>query len=155
MTCHPQYGGNRKASMGASTIMEVMAAMFIVALLVLAVYGAITSGITTVRMARENLRATQILIEKMEAIRLYHWEQLNSAFIPSTFVVNYDVNNPSTNSGILYQGKVSIEAASTGTTYSDAMKLVTVRIDWSTGHIPRSRELTTFVTRGGLQNYMY
>ena len=135
--------------------MEVMVAMFLLALLVVAVYGAISNGISTMRMARENLRATQILTEKMETIRLYHWDQLKPGFVPTNFVANYDVNSNSTNSGILYYGSLSITPADTGTSYSDEMKLVTVRLDWKTGHIARTRQLTTYVCRTGIQNYIY
>ena len=135
--------------------MEVMVAMFLLALLVTAVYGAISNGISTMRMARENLRATQILVDKLETIRLYHWDQLQPGFIPTNFVVNYDVNSKSTNSGILYYGSLSIDPADVGTTYSDEMRLVTVRLNWTTGHIARTRQLTTYVCSSGIQNYIY
>lgn len=135
--------------------MEVMVAMFLLALLITAVYGAISNGISTMRMARENLRATQILLERMETIRLYHWAQLKPGFVATNFVANYDVNSKSTNSGILYYGSVSIAPANAGTSYSDNMRLVTVRLDWKTGSIARSRQLKTYVSRSGIQNYIY
>jgi type II secretory pathway pseudopilin PulG len=135
--------------------MEVMVAMFLLALLISAVYGAISNGISTMRMARENLRATQILLERMETIRLYHWGQLVPGFVQTNFVANYDTTSQSTNSGILYYGSVSIAPADTGTSYSDDMKLVTVRLDWKTGRIARTRQLTTYVCRTGIQNYVY
>ena len=128
--------------------------MALIGMIVLAVYGAITSGMGTMRMARENLRATQILLDKMEAMRLYNWDQVNSAFIPPTFIANYDVNSP-TNSGILYYGTVEINGANTGTTYAGDMKQVTVRIRWKTGAIARTREMSTYVCRTGIQNYIY
>jgi len=136
-------------------ILELVIAIALIGMLVLAVYGAITSGTGTVRMARENLRATQILLEKMEAIRLYNWDQTDTNFIPSTFTVNYDVTSTSTNSGILYYGQVTLAPANTGTSYSDDLKLVTVRLDWKTGQITRSRQLSTYVCRTGIQNYIY
>src|SRR5829696_8967031 len=82
---------------GGLTLLEVVVAMAIVGLVVLAVYSAITSGMSSLRMARENLRATQILVEKSEALRLYNWDQLNTNFIPSRFVAPYDVNTTATN----------------------------------------------------------
>ena len=124
-------------------------------MIVLAVYGAITSGMGNMRMARENLRATQILLDKMEAIRLYDWDQVNTNFIAPNFIVNYDVTTASTNSGILYYGSVILAPANTGTSYSDDLKLVTVRLNWKTGRIARSRDLSTYVCRTGIQNYIY
>jgi Tfp pilus assembly protein PilV len=155
MRCQKCSTGSHRTLARGSTIVEVVVALFLIKLLVLAVYGAISTGITTVRMARENLRATQILVEKMEAIRLYNWEQLDSTFIAPTFVSNYDVKAADTNAGVLFHGTVSIEPADVGTSYSDSMKQVTVRLDWKTGKISRSRELITLVARSGIQNYIY
>jgi prepilin-type N-terminal cleavage/methylation domain-containing protein len=120
------------------SILELVIAMALIGMIVLAVYGALTSGMGTIRMARENLRATQILLDKMEAI-----------------IANYDVNSPGTNSGILYYGTVEINNANTGTTYAGDMKQVTVRISWKTGPIARTREMSTYVCRTGIQSYIY
>jgi type II secretory pathway pseudopilin PulG len=139
----------------AFTFVEVVTAMALIGMLVLAVFGAITSGVGTMRMARENLRATQVLLEKMEALRLYNWDQLNTNFMPTAFVVPYDVNSTNTSRGILYYGQVTIEPADTGASYNDNMRRVTVHLDWKTGHIARTREMTTYVCRSGLQNYVY
>jgi uncharacterized protein (TIGR02598 family) len=145
----------KRATGAGFTFVEVVTAMAVIGLLVLAVYGAITSGVGTMRMARENLRATQVLLEKMEALRLYNWDQLNTNFMPAAFVVPYDVNSTNTSAGILYYGRVTIEPADTGASYNDQMRRVTVRIDWRTGHIARTREMTTYAARSGLQNYVY
>jgi uncharacterized protein (TIGR02598 family) len=150
-----RYQQHRRIRGSAFTFVEVVTAMGVIGLLVLAVYGAITSGVGTMRMARENLRATQVLLEKMEALRLYNWDQLNTNFMPATFVVPYDVNTTNTKTGILYYGRVTIEAADTAASYNDQMRRVTVRLDWRTGHIARTREMTTYVARSGLQNYVY
>jgi type II secretory pathway pseudopilin PulG len=155
MNCQLIPNRHELRSLKAFTILEVVVAMTLLLMLVVAVYGGISSGMTTVRMARENLRAKQILLEKMEALRLYNWDQLNGGFLSPNFIVNYDVNNSSTNSGVLYRGTVSIKAAPLGTTYDDQMRLVTVRLDWKTGLVPRHRELSTYVCRSGLQNYIY
>jgi Tfp pilus assembly protein PilV len=137
------------------TLLEVVVALAILGMMVLAVYGALTSGVTSLRMARENLRATQILVERTEALRLYTWDQLNTNYVPANFIVPYDIQATATNSGVLYYGTVSIGAANLGTTYSTDVRVVTVRLNWKTGRLPRSRELTTYVCRTGIQNYVY
>ena len=139
----------------AFTIVEVVVALALIALLVVAVYSAIASGIGTVRMARENLRATQILLEKTEVIRLYHWDQLKAGFVPVQFVANYDTTSASTNTGILYYGTVQIAPAVTGTTYADDMREVTVTVNWKTGSLNRTRQMKTYVCKSGIQNYVY
>ena len=138
------------------TLVEAVFALAILGLIVLAVYGAITSGVTSLRMARENLRATQILVEKTESLRLYNWDQLNTNFIPSRFIAPYDATTGSTNSGVLYYGSIElINNPDVGTSYSNSLRLVTIRLDWTTGRIKRSRELSTYVCRTGIQNYVY
>src|SRR5881409_3498524 len=142
-----ESAGRQRRLPQAFTVLELVVAMALIGLIVLAVYAAITSGMGTVRMARENLRATQILLDKMEVIRLYDWDQLNTNFIPSTFIVNYDATTPSTNSGVLFYGTVSLAPSGAGTSYADDMKLVTVRLNWKTGQIARSRQSSTYVCR--------
>ena len=147
--------GQRAGTRRGFTLLEVVVAIAILGVLVLAVYGAITSGMTSLRMARENLRATQILVEKTEVLRLYNWDQLNTNFLPAKFVVNYDVNSTSTNSGVLYYGTITLGRPNIGTSYTNDLRLVTVRVDWKTGSVERSRELSTYVCRTGIQNYVY
>jgi prepilin-type N-terminal cleavage/methylation domain-containing protein len=138
------------------TLVEVVFALAIIGLVVLAVYGAITSGMTSLRMARENLRATQILVEKTEALRLYNWDQLNTNFLPTKFIVPYDTTAVSTNSGVLYFGSITlVNNPDVGTSYSSNLRQVTIRLNWTTGRIQRSREISTYVCRTGIQNYVY
>src|SRR5690242_12164798 len=63
----------------AFSLIEVTVGMGILGTVVGAVLSGFTSGIFTMKMARENLRATQIMLERMETIRLYSWDQVTSA----------------------------------------------------------------------------
>ncbi|HMC96817.1 MAG TPA: hypothetical protein VKG92_04150, partial [Flavobacteriales bacterium] len=105
-------------------------------------------------MARENLRATQIMLEKTETIRLYSWDQVNMAgFVPAAFSAPYDPN--STNSGIIYNGRLIISGCPLPVSYSNDMRQITVSLNWRTGNLDRSRTFTTYIARNGLQNYVY
>ena len=42
-----------------------------------------------------------------------------------------------------------------GTSYSNTIRLVTVRLNWTTGRLQRSREISTYVCRTGIQSYVY
>ena len=65
--------------------MEVLVAVAIIGTVFVSLYLGMTQGFAIVQVARENLRATQILQEKTEIIRLYTWDQINTAgFIPPT-----------------------------------------------------------------------
>src|SRR5436190_17437671 len=93
----------------AFTLVEVMVGMIVIGVSVFALYGAICSSYDTTCLARENLRATEILTEKTEAIRLYDWDQITTAdFIPATFSTPFDV--ASTNApGPTYNGTITIK----------------------------------------------
>jgi len=132
--------------MGMAVISVVLGAM---------IYG-ITAGTFTMRMARENLRATQILLEKVETIRLYSWDQVvySNGFIPSTFTATYDPQG-APNVGLTYNGTLTIGPAPVNTMYSNDMRQIAVHLSWETGGLQRSRDFTSFISRNGLQDYIY
>jgi len=73
------------------SLIEATIGLGIIGTVVGAMLSGIANGTFTMRMARENLRATQIMLEKVETIRLYSWDQINSnGFIPTTFTNLYD-----------------------------------------------------------------
>jgi type II secretory pathway pseudopilin PulG len=140
----------------AFTLVEVTLSLGILGLAVLAVYSGITAGISGIRMARENLRATQILIDKLEGIRLYTWSQLNTpGFVPTSFVEPYDPLATNLTSGIRYAGSVQIEPHPAATSYAADMRVVRVSVQWQTGGLQRSRQMSTYVSKSGIQNYLY
>jgi len=139
----------------AFSLVEVTVGLGIVGTCVAALFSGFTTGFFTIKMSRENLRATQILLQKAEAIRLQSWDQIISPTnIPTSFVDRYDPNAPE-NPGPLYTGSILITNCPISSSYSNQMKLVTISVNWTTGSINRSRSYSTFVARNGLQNYIY
>ena len=139
----------------AFSLMEIMVAVAIAGITFISLYAGFSTGLAVVQLARENLRAVQILQEKMETIRLYTWEQINSAgFIPAHFT---DVFYTSTQaaSGLIYTGAVTIAAAPLTEAYSNDLRLISVEVTWSSAKVLRKREMSTLVGRYGLQNYIY
>ncbi len=136
-------------------MIEVTIGMGVIGTTCAALLTGITSGFFSMRMARENLRATQIILEKVETIRLYSWDQINTAgFIPATFTEVYDPTR--TNStGLTYNGTMTITTPAISNSYKDDLRLLTVNLSWTTGSIPRTRQFSTFIARDGLQNYTY
>jgi type II secretory pathway pseudopilin PulG len=143
------------------TLVEALFAMGMAGIMFTALYCGLAFGFKLVKMARENSRATQIMVEKMETIRLYTWTQVtNPAFIPSAFTnAYYSVNG--TNSGVLYLGRISVTncpvgATNAGSSYASNMRKVTIQLNWGTlGNTNHTRIMSTYVTRNGLQNYVY
>src|SRR5437660_11192340 len=109
-----------------------------------------------VKLERDNLRATQILEEKMELIRLYTWPQINAAgFIPQSFT-NYFYQDGTQNTlGTAYIGTMTLSPSGFTETYSDDLQLVTVTVNWQSGNIQRQRTMYTYVSQYGLHDYIY
>jgi prepilin-type N-terminal cleavage/methylation domain-containing protein len=153
--------GQRKAKAPprAFTLPEVMVAVGVLSIIAVAYYGGLSSGFLMTQASREDLRATQILMQKMEGLRLCTWSQLS----------NYEFREPydpitGTNGvrGLVYLGRVTTNAAQTlptSVSYRSNMRLVTVQLFWTNYNgripIPHSRQMQTHVARYGLQNYIW
>lgn len=136
-------------------MIEVLVAVAVAGIAFVSLYAGLSSGYAVMQLARENLRATQILQEKMETIRLYTWDQINApGFIPTNFT---DVYYSSTGgvAGLTYTGTVTISSAPVAEAYSGDLKLVSLELTWVSANVPRKREMQTFVSRYGIQNYVY
>ncbi len=130
----------------ASTILSICAAGIMMAF---------ASGFRIVAMTQENQRATQVLIEATEIVRLYSWDQLHTpGFVPTNFTEYYD---PSTRGGVIYTGTIAIASAPTEmpASYRGNINFLTVTLNWSTAGVPRHRSLTTMIAKDGVQNYVY
>jgi len=135
------------------TLAEVMVGVGFLLSAVVALYLAFSTGFGFVQLTRENLRATQILTEKLETIRLYTWDQLNTpGFVPTSFTATFFPPS-TTNSGIAYSGTMQILAAPVTETYSNEIRLVEVEVRWNSGKSERRRSMTTLVSQYGIQNY--
>jgi type II secretory pathway pseudopilin PulG len=140
----------------AFSLFEATMAMAVVGICSLALFSGFTSGFFNIQLARENLRATQIMLEKTETLRLYNWDQVNTpGFIPTNFVAKYDPNAPNGSQGLTYTGTLIIGPAPLTTSYNADVRLVSVTLAWRTGGVNRNREFNTYIARNGLQNYIY
>ena len=139
----------------AFSLIEVLTALGLVGILFLSVYTGLGTGFAVIGVARENLRATQVMQEKLETLRLYSWDQINSnGFIPKTFTAPYQPGG-GTNSGIVYAGTMTLTNYTGTESYSTNLRLVTVEVRWTSGSAQRTRQMQTAVSRYGLQNYIY
>jgi Tfp pilus assembly protein PilV len=137
----------------AFTLMEAIVAVAIVGIMLLALYAGLAMCLVSVHVSREDLRATQIMMEKMEVIRLCNWDQVNSnGFVPTSFTAPY---SPSTTGGPTYTGTIGITTPATGLVYNDKLRLVTVTVNWQSRNQPHTRTLSTYVSKYGMQNYLF
>jgi type II secretory pathway pseudopilin PulG len=140
------------------TLVDVIMAIALLGVMGSGVFGSFRYGFYTLQSLRENQRATQILLEKVETLRLYSWDQVNTpGFIPSNLPLEvYDPQAPVGQQGVTYHGTVTAPAAVPfNTSYSANMRQLTVTLTWTTRNIPRTRSLTTYIAKDGIQNYVY
>ena len=148
----------------AFSLIEVVVAVAVILIAFLAIFANMTFGLSVTQLSRENLRATQIMLDKMEGVRLYSWNQLTNAnfLIPSFTNWFFETNNigmaTASGNGISYTGQVVVATVPFTNYYSPNMRKVTVNVGWTSGNagnISRSRSMSTFVSEAGMQNYIY
>ena len=146
----------RKSTTGF-TLAETLIATLAAAVMLLALYASFTFGFAMMRVTREDLRATQIIIQRMEAIRLLRYEVVgNAATYPTNATAYYDETPGATNHGTAYTVSFSATPgpASLPSTYKANVLLVTVKASWTSGNVQRSRSMQTYVAQNGIQQYV-
>src|SRR5262245_32318460 len=84
------------------TLVETIVATMVAATMLSAHYLAFASGFALMTVSREDLRATQIMLQRMEAVRLAGYYQLtNTSKFPASVTQYYDESG-STNRGTAY-----------------------------------------------------
>ena len=147
------------AGHSAFTLVEVMMGVAVMGIMLVTLYGGFTFAFAETRLARENVRATQILQEKMEIVRLYTWDQAvnTPGYVPTSFTEAFYSNNPTNTStaNFNYSGQVLLTAAPISETYAGDLRMVQIKVSWKSGGITRKRQMTTFISQYGLQKYVY
>ena len=149
----------------AYTLIEVVVGAAILGFVATTLYGAFAAGFVVIQSTRENLRATQIMVQKLEAVRLFTWSQINDTnnYLKPLFVEAYDPLGTNSNSGgAKYTGYLRAEVPAVGDlpeAYRTNMRTLTVSLYWTNYNgakaILHQREMQTRVARNGMQNYIW
>ena len=151
----------------AFSIIEVIVGLSILIVVLVSLFAGMSASFGVTQVTRENLRATQIMLERMEVIRLYTWNQLiYSNMIPATSTTSYyPLAASGQSTGITYRVNLAITNATMNpsATYSDRLRTIQVTVTWTnyygsvrkTNQLVRSRSMTTYTARDGVQNYVY
>ncbi len=133
-------------------LVEILIAGCILAMSVVSVYSGYSFGFSLIRASQEDVRADQILLQKMETIRVYPWTQTapGSGIIPTTFTASFAPG--ATSSGTTYNGTIAITAAPISESYSNTLRQVTVSLNWISGGVTHRRSMTTFVSQNGIES---
>jgi len=143
------------------TFAEVLVAAGILGFVATTLYGAFSAGYCLIQSTRENLRATQIMMQKMESIRLFTWSQVcdTNRYLKPLFTEAYDpLGTTNKCGGAKYTGYMSAAVPAAGDlpeTYRTNMRTVTVTLYWTNylgaKPIVHSRTMQTRVARNGMQ----
>jgi type II secretory pathway pseudopilin PulG len=148
-------GGQNEA---AATLVEVLVGSALLGILFTSLFGGISMSTAQTRIAREDLRATQILIERLEGIRLFDWYQLvySNNLCPATFTSSFAPGS-SGGTGIVYYGTMSITNVSLNppASYTNQLRAVIVSVVWTNGNMRHQRSMSTYQAQYGMQNYVF
>src|SRR5882724_2095783 len=140
----------------AFTIAEVVMCLLILNVGAAGLMGCFKYAFFVTRLFRENQRATQVMLERAEAIRLCSWDQVRAnGFIPPTFTDYFDPTAANGSSGVVYSGTVAIVSFPYNTSYKDNMRQLTLTVQWTSDSIKRARTNVTYIAKDGIQNYVY
>ena len=149
---------NRRARLGFTLIETILATCF-GAVMLLALYACFAGGYSLIKVTREDLRATQIALERMEAIRLAPYANLKDPTkFPTTMTVYFDEKGKSTGKGgvpytVTFNAGPLPPPKPQSSFYTNMMQL-TVGVSWKSGNLPRSRTMQTYVAKYGVQGYV-
>ncbi len=132
----------------AFTLVETMVATLLLTSALVALYAAFSFGFGTIKLSQEDLRADQILVQKLETLRVYDWSKITNGYIPTDLTASF-----STDGGVTYDVAAAVTPAPVIESYSHTLRQVTVSLSWVSGGVLRNRSMTTFVSQYGLQTY--
>src|SRR6266576_3880271 len=156
--------GPREASppnvyQSAFTLVEVIVGVGVMGIMMVSLYAGFAFGFNQIRLARENVRATQVLEERMEVIRLLNWDQVINlpGYIPTTFQAPFYADNPTNPpaNNFCYTGIVQVASAPIMESYSNNLQMIKIQLTWPSGRLVRTRQMTTLVAQFGIQRYVY
>src|SRR5437773_3974975 len=79
----------------AFTLVEVIVGVGVMGIMMVSLYAGFAFGFNQIRLARENVRAIQVVEERMEVIRLVNWTDVNTpGYIPTKFTAPFYADNP-------------------------------------------------------------
>jgi type II secretory pathway pseudopilin PulG len=145
----------------AFTLAEVMVAVALGGIMLTALFAGLTFGFGAVKLAREDLRATQILVEQTESVRLTPYSSLKSYTTNTCFD---PVDQASGSGGTVYSISITTNSpskadlaplgANPASFYYTNMLKITATATWTNANIARTRTLVTYAAKFGVQAYI-
>jgi Tfp pilus assembly protein PilE len=141
------------------TLAEAMISVLIGSIMLTALYSSFSFGFATVKLAREDLRATQILVQRLEIMRLTTFDDILKK---DTITEYYDPNGvTNSTAGAGYTVVITSKAPNASDMpvqpvyYMSKMLKITATATWTNSNQLRSRTLQTYAAQSGIQSYVY
>ena len=156
-----QNNPKRFCAASAFSMAETIVAVAVFAIMFASFFGGLSLSLSTVQSARETVRATQIMSEQMDTLRLKRWDQIdqlnNTNYYPTFNLISSNVPNAGS-AGLTYRARVSVIPGNAfinnGESYRTNVKQVTIRLTWQSRNLEHKTEMTTFFSQNGMQTYI-
>ena len=126
------------------TLVEVMAGVGVMGIMTVSLYAGFAFAFAEIRLSRENARATQILAERMEVVRVLNWDQVANlpGYIPKTFQAPFYAESPtgSPSDNFIYRGTVVVTNAPLTESYAADLRMIQIQVTWLSGKVIRQRQ---------------
>src|SRR5262252_7399535 len=149
---------HRNGSIAAFTLIEAMVSVLVGAVMLTALYSSVIFAFGAVKLDREDLRATQILLQRMETLRLTSFAAIQNGSLTEY----YDPNGQSNSCyGAAYTVTITTNAPTSSDMpvqpvyYMNKMRKVTATATWTNASQLRTRSLQTYASQAGIQSYVY
>ena len=142
--------------------MEVLCSIVIASISIAALFAAFSNGYTILRVTRDDLRATQILTQKTEAVRLLTWQELSNC--PTAFQdYFYPPGVTNGTQGTVFYVTITPFGDPTNipnsVSYRTNIHLITINVAWTNGInqkvVAHHRLTQTMLANDGMQTYIY
>ena len=147
----------RRPSASGFTLVETIVAITLAAIMLPTIFAGIASGFSILQVTRENRRATQIIVQRMEAVRLASYKTLQDpAAYPPSYTEYYSPSQTNGNKGTAYTVTYNCAPgpSSLPPSYRTNMLLVTVTASWNSCKVQHTRSMQSYVARYGVQRYV-
>jgi Tfp pilus assembly protein PilV len=137
------------------SIVEAIVGFLILGVTVAALCGGFSFGFNSIKLSQEEVRADQILVQKLESLRVYQFTYVTKAgFIPTNFTAYYSTSNAI--HGVTYNGTMSVTPfvpTASGEAYSNTLREVTATVSWFSEGMNHTRTMRTLVSTNGIATF--
>lgn len=136
------------------SLVETLVGVMILGITVAALCGGFSLGFRTIKLSQEEVRADQILMQKLESVRVYNWSLITNNYIPTNFTTSFSTATGAVH-GVTYDGTITVApfTSAGGEKYSSTLRQVTASISWFSDNMTHTRTMTTLVSQNGIQTY--